>query len=374
MDIHGANVNSNDPAAADETHQWAEQTLRAARFLHGLAMAAHTTRHRRSFQETIELLHQLASLAGVTVTRDWPSLHKTSVLHEPHQAADVTARLDVSLEELHRGATRSVTIQRLEPCTHCCAVRDRDQVWCEACDGAGVVVQYSQVDADRVRQQQRLCQACLGVGQRHITHPSESLESSASNESVLLSNASHVSNSDTPHLTKEQHTLQIPCTHCHGTGWAVQTRTIQVHVPRGALQPEHRIRVPEQGHAVPGARNGDLVVTLHHAEHPFFALHDRQLHYHKTVSLSEALFGVHFALVDLDGQTVHVRSQTNRVYSPGVTYRVRQLGIFDEQANARGDLVVQLQIDFPDTNQHLVLAAPTAGKPGPLTVPLHDLL
>jgi DnaJ family protein A protein 2 len=70
----------------------------------------------------------------------------------------------------------------------------------------------------------------------------------------------------------------------------------------------------------------------------------------KEISLLEALTGVDFALMHLDGRMVRVMSQAGEVIQPNSIMTVEGLGMPFHKTNYKhGNLFINFSIKFPDT-------------------------
>lgn len=122
-----------------------------------------------------------------------------------------------------------------------------------------------------------------------------------------------------------------------------KTESLQVKIPAG-VETGKKIRLRGQGEAVPGGAQGDLIVTLNVASHPFFKRSGQNLELRLPITLGEAVQG---ATIDLPtpGGTVALKVPAGS--SSGRRLRVKGQGV--RQASGEpGDLFVELQIKLPD--------------------------
>ena len=122
-----------------------------------------------------------------------------------------------------------------------------------------------------------------------------------------------------------------------------KTESLQVKIPAG-VETGKKIRLRGQGEAVPGGAQGDLIVTLNVASHPFFKRSGQNLELRLPITLGEAVQG---ATLDLPtpGGTVALKVPAGS--NSGRRLRVKGQGVRQASAEA-GDLFVELQIKLPD--------------------------
>merc|ERR1712216_715271 len=103
-----------------------------------------------------------------------------------------------------------------------------------------------------------------------------------------------------------------------------------------------------EGDNMPGQQKGDVVCVLQGVDHPRFKRSGNDLVCRATVPLAEALCGCKVNLRHLDGRSLQLKTEPNRVIKPG-SWRVRQEGMpVFSRYSARGDLIVQINVTMPD--------------------------
>ncbi|MCL2403609.1 MAG: DnaJ domain-containing protein, partial [Coriobacteriia bacterium] len=148
------------------------------------------------------------------------------------EGRDMGMTVTVSLEDVARGMTRQITVDRLAPCDVCDATGSADKagsVNCETCDGAGQVVGHQQTIFGTMRTQQA-CPDCSGTGQ-HVEHP---------------------------------------CDECQGSGRVIDRQIVDIEIPAG-ISDGQKIRLTNMGEAgIRGAASGDLIITVQVQPHERF--------------------------------------------------------------------------------------------------------
>jgi molecular chaperone DnaJ len=219
----------------------------------------------------------------------------------PERGADLHASLQLTLEEVARGAERGLTLTRLERCGPCGgrgALRGAEAP-CRLCDGSG---ELRTVRGHMVFR--RACAACGGGGTTRFR----------------------------------------VCHACGGEGVGVRTDVVAVVVPPG-LGDRHVLTVPGQGHAGRrGGPAGDLRITVEVQPHPVFARDGNDLRVEVPVAVHEAALG---ARIDVPGLEGPVRLRIPPGTQSGQTFRLRERGLPAPRDAQRGDLLVTVRLVLP---------------------------
>jgi molecular chaperone DnaJ len=166
---------------------------------------------------------------------------------------DIRASVRVTLEEVAKGATRTLRLKALERC--------------QRCDGSGAEPGTSATT----------CPTCGGAGE--VRRASQSLF------------GQFVSVVPCPTCGAEGRVVERPCQECQGDGRVRKEREVRVEVPPG-ISANHYITL--RGEGVAGPRNGppgDLLVEFDVEEDRRFERHGDDLVYDLPVSFSQAALG-----------------------------------------------------------------------------------
>jgi len=166
--------------------------------------------------------------------------------------------LKVTLEQLYKGATRSLRLTRKV------IDRQRGVETCSACHGQGARIQTIRM-GPMIQQVQKTCEVCGGTGQ-------------------------------TFRQSKQQETLDV-------------------HIPKGAPD-QHKINFSEKADEIPDGEAGDVVFVLNEQPHAEFKRHGDDLYIERSISLTEALCGFKMELKALDGRTLIISSAPGEVIRP----------------------------------------------------------
>ena len=230
-------------------------------------------------------------------------------------------RLRVRLEDLFRGAEKSITVSRAVPCTTCAGKGGTVFTDCGACQGKGHLLGIRHLGPGMVQHVRTHCAACTGTGRAPTT---------------LCGTCLGAKTLD----TKRTHRVQILPGMSHGT----------------------EIRLPTE----------DVTVVLDCMEHDVYRPLGAHLFCTQELSLVEALTGFHFSLLGLDGTRRHVVSEQNTVYTHGCMRVLRGAGM-----PPSGDLYIEFRVRLPQaldpsTRQALralLLPNPSAPAPADASIP-----
>ncbi len=123
----------------------------------------------------------------------------------------------------------------------------------------------------------------------------------------------------------------------------IENRQVQARLPAGVADGQ-RIRLRGKGRPSPnGGPAGDLILTVHVAKHPVFAIDGRNLRVTVPVTYDEAVLGATVEVPTLDGTRVKVKVPAGT--SGGTTLRVKGRGI--KTKDGAGDLLAKIEIQVP---------------------------
>lgn len=181
----------------------------------------------------------------------------------------------------------------------------------------------------------------------------------------------------------------VPCGSCAGSGEAfkekekckkckgkkvVETRSVlELYIPRGAREGE-RIVLQGEADQLPNQEPGDIIFTLEEKRHDVFERAGSDLRAVLKISLVEALTGFNrIVLTHLDGRGIqlNVKQPNGKVLRPGQVLKVPGEGMPIKRSDAKGDLYLVVDIEFPEDGwikddaalQKLKEALPAAATP-----------
>ncbi len=215
----------------------------------------------------------------------------------PARGRDLAARVDISLADVMKGATPSLSVTRKRVCN--------------PCGGVGTLPEN-----------RRRCATCAGTGR--------------STRARLLRSACW-------HCNGRGWTAVQVCSACAGEGLCATPETLRVQVPPGVADGQ-KLRVGERGDEAPGATPGDLFVSVHIAPHPTLERRGDDLVLRVPVRFRELVLGARFELPSLDGPlAVALPPRAAAGHTASLTGR----GLPRAQRSGRGDLHVSFELEVP---------------------------
>ena len=124
-------------------------------------------------------------------------------------------------------------------------------------------------------------------------------------------------------------------------------KAVELKLPNG-VDGGTKIRLAGQGQAGP-AGNGDAIVTIEVAPHPFFTRDGKDIRLNLPISLKEAVLGAKVKVPTPEGP---VMLTVPKGASSGKVLRLKGRG-FTDKAGKRGDQLVVLGIDLPEGDSRL---------------------
>lgn len=229
---------------------------------------------------------------------------------------DVVHRLKVTLEELYNGGNRKLSLSRNIKCSTCSGscTKSGQKYTCETCRGQGVTVQLRALGPGMMQQVQQPCNRCSGSG---TTVPPDDV-----------------------------------CKACTGQGMMPEKKVFEVHISKGQKHGDKITLRGEAGCPEPSVAPGDVVFVLEQKEHRFFKRITQapsDLILQKSISLAEALTGLHFHVRHLDGRVLQVDTAPGEVIKPDSWRCIDNEGMPIENFPLdKGNLYVQFTVKFPE--------------------------
>lgn len=232
----------------------------------------------------------------------------------PRRTEDMNFSLQVTLEELYKGKTAKIAVQRKVICAKCAGRGGKEGAvkTCGTCQGRGIKTILRQM-GPLVQQMQQTCPDCEGEGE-------------------IIRAADR-------------------CSACNGRKVASEKKVHEIHVEAG-MRNGHKIRLAGEADQAPGCQAGDISVTIVEKEHGFFRRHDRDLHCRVSIDLVTALVGGKVSIKHLDDRVLQANLLPGQIIRPDDTRILRNEGMpTHRQPFNRGDLFVRFDIIFPDGNK-----------------------
>ena len=230
----------------------------------------------------------------------------------PRKTEDMNFSLQVTLEELYKGKTAKIAVQRKIICTKCSGRGGKEGAvkTCGTCQGRGIKTILRQM-GPLVQQMQQTCPDCEGEGE-------------------IIRAADR-------------------CGACNGRKVSTEKKVHEIHVEAG-MRNGHKIRLTGEADQAPGCQAGDIIVTIVEREHGFFKRQDRDLHCRVSIDLITALVGGRVTIKHLDDRILEASLLPGQIIRPDDLRILRNEGMpTHRQPFNRGDLFVRFDIAFPNS-------------------------
>lgn len=217
----------------------------------------------------------------------------------PERGEDLTARVQLTLNEAVSGTERTLSMTRPGRCQACSGRGDSGKMGtCPTCNGTGRPRRAGIFGGGGV------CPNCQGTGR-----------------------------------------AMEPCPQCGGSGIKEETTRLTVKIPAG-VQTGSKVRLAGQGAAgVRGGPPGDLYIETEVAEHPLVRREGDDLHIDLPVTVPEAILGADVRVPTFQGEvTVKVPAGSQS----GRRMRLKGRGVPSLRGGAPGDLYLHLQVKVPE--------------------------
>lgn len=224
----------------------------------------------------------------------------------PQRGSDLVLEMDISLEEVVRGAVKTATIRNLQQC--------------ERCSGSG-----SEPGTSASR-----CSRCGGSG---------------AVRNVQRSVFGNIMTSFTcPQCHGEGREITSPCGECNGDGRLERLDEVEIEIPSGIEDGAH-LRVHGRGEAgTKGGRSGDLYVRISVAPDERYVRRGDDLLHSIMIPFATAALGGSVEVETFDGPAeVKVPKGT----PAGSLLKLRGKGVPRLGRAGRGDLLVEISIEVP---------------------------
>lgn len=224
----------------------------------------------------------------------------------PSKGADLLYEMELTLEQVNEGVSKTITVPRNETCAHCKgsgAESDDDIERCSDCNGAGYV-KRTQRTPFGMFQTQGMCSTCHGRGQK----------------------------------------IKKKCHICEGEGIVRRNRRIEVTIPPG-VDTGHRLRMSGEGEA--GDRNapaGDLYIEIHVRKHALFEREGDDITTEVQISFAIAALGGEIEVPTIQGDAdlkIPAGTQSETVF------RMKGKGLPNVHSGKKGNEFVKVSVQVP---------------------------
>lgn len=228
----------------------------------------------------------------------------------PRKGKDLVHRVKVSLEDLYKGKTTKLALQKHVLCSKCNGKGGKEGAvkTCAGCHGQGIKVVLRQM-GPMVQQMQQTCPDCSGAGE--------------------IINA------------KDR------CKQCTGKKVVNERKVLEVNIDKGMKDGQHVTFAGEADQA-PNVIPGDVVIVIDEKPHERFKRKGDDLYTEVTVDLLTALAGGQFHIPHLDDRTLLVQVAAGEILKPGSIKVISEQGMPAYRHHNHGQLIVSINVDFPE--------------------------
>ncbi len=133
------------------------------------------------------------------------------------------------------------------------------------------------------------------------------------------------------------------CKKCSGTGYDEVKDSFNVDIPEG-VNDGMRIRVSNKGNIAPDGTRGDLYLQIAVTEDSHFVRHDDDIYYEAPIFFTQVALGGKIKIPGLRGE-LELDIPIGAKDKQQITFRGE--GVKSVQGHGKGDLVVQIKIEYP---------------------------
>ena len=198
----------------------------------------------------------------------------------PRKGKDLVHRVKVSLEDLYKGKTTKLALQKHVLCAKCNGKGGKEGAVksCQGCNGQGIKVVLRQM-GPMVQQLQQTCPDCNGEGE--------------------IINA------------KDR------CKGCMGKKVNNERKVLEVNIDKG-MKDGQTVTFPGEADQAPNVIPGDVVIAVEEKPHDRFKRKGDDLYMEVTIDLLTALAGGRFYIEHLDERTLQVNVIPGEIIKPGL--------------------------------------------------------
>ncbi|KAI8390923.1 uncharacterized protein BYT42DRAFT_490574 [Radiomyces spectabilis] len=227
----------------------------------------------------------------------------------PRRGKDMVHHLKVSLEDLYKGKTSKLALQKHILCPKCDGKGGKEGAvqTCRSCNGQGVRVIMRQM-GPMVQQIQQPCPDCRGEGE-------------------IINDKDR-------------------CKNCNGKKIIGEKKILEVHIDKG-MQDGQKIVFSGEGDQAPNILPGDIIIAIEEKPHPVFQRKGDDLIYEAKIDLLTALAGGQFSIPHLDDRVLLVTVLPGEAIQPDMVKVIPNEGMPAYRHHNHGNLFVKFKVEFP---------------------------
>lgn len=230
----------------------------------------------------------------------------------PKRSRDIVHIHKVSLEDLYKGKTSKLALQKSVLCSKCDGRGGKEGAVkkCSGCNGVGMKTMMRQM-GPMIQRFQTVCPDCSGEGE----------------------------------IIRDKDR----CKHCHGKKTVQERKVLHVPVDKG-MQDGQKITFSGEGDQGPDIIPGDVVFVIEQKKHDRFERKGDDLFYKAEIDLLTALAGGQIVIEHLDERFLQVSILPGEVISPGSVKQITGQGMPSYRHHDMGNLYIHFNVKFPEDN------------------------
>ncbi|XP_037623670.1 dnaJ homolog subfamily A member 4 [Sebastes umbrosus] len=242
-------------------------------------------------------------------------------MQRERRGKNVIHQLSVTLEEMYKGSTRKLGLQKNIICEKCEGYGGKQGALekCSSCKGRGVQIKVQQIGPGMIQQIQSMCADCQGQG--------------------------------------EKFSSKDRCKECNGRKVERKKKVLEVNIDQG-MRDGQKITFNGEGDQEPGLEPGDVIIVLDQKEHTVFKRKEDDLRMKMSIKLAEALCGFKKTIQTLDDRNLIISSLPGEVIKHGDIKCVQNEGMpIYRDPYEKGQLIIHFQVEFPEKDwlpEHLM--------------------
>lgn len=230
----------------------------------------------------------------------------------PQRGRDIKHEIAVTLEELYKGRTAKLALNK--------------QILCKTCSGRGG-------KEGAVKK----CSSCNGQGFKFVTRQMGPMIQRFQTECDVCSGTGDIVDA------KDR------CKSCNGKKVANERKILEVHVDPG-MKDGQKIVFKGEADQAPDVIPGDVIFVVAEKPHKNFQRVGDDLVYEAEIDLLTAIAGGEFALEHVSGDWLKVSIVPGEVISPGMRKVVEGKGMPIYKYGGYGNLLINFKINFPPSH------------------------
>ncbi|ODQ82762.1 hypothetical protein BABINDRAFT_29688 [Babjeviella inositovora NRRL Y-12698] len=225
----------------------------------------------------------------------------------PQRGRDIQHSLSCTLEELFKGKTAKLALNKTVLCKPCGGKGGKNVKECTTCHGQGIRIINRQM-GPMIQRMQVQCDKCNGTG--------------------------------------DIMDAKDRCKTCHGKKTANERKILEVHIDAGMKEGE-KVVFRGEGDQGPNIVPGDVVFVVDQKPHDKFTRKGDDLYYEAELDVLTALAGGSFAVKHVSGEYLKVEIVPGEFIAPDSVKVIENQGMPIRRHGGRGNLFIKFTVTFP---------------------------